>query len=390
MGPQSSQLVSEEAPQPQRAVRLLLDARKLGDGGIGVYIENLIHGLLEIGGVEIALLAKPGANLQFEMPEQVSWLFDRSPCYSLDELFLLGRRLELSSYDLFHTPHYMLPFGISIPSVVTVHDLIHIERPERFYYPWIARRLISSAVKRAHAVITVSNHTRQAVLASTAVSERKVSHIPNAIAPFMLDAPTALALPASMLGSGAFFLAIFSNIKPHKGLRDLLLAYRGFREQHLWRRITATCPNLVLAGFGAEQIATNPALSALIEEVGGITVLGAVSSKELSALYRKASALVVPSLLEGFCLPALEAQASGALVVCRPVGALQELVTERDIVAEDLSIEALQRALKLGLQRSLTTEITFDTKHLERYSRRAVARKVLDLYQTVLSAGGAR
>ena len=76
--------------------------------------------------------------------------------------------------------------------------------------------------------------------------------------------------------------------------------------------------------------------------------------------------------------------------MCRPVGALQELVTERDIVAEDLSIEALQRALKLGLQRSLTTEITFDTKHLERYSRRAVARKVLDLYQTVLSAGGAR
>jgi alpha-1,3-rhamnosyl/mannosyltransferase len=319
-------------------------------------------------------------------------VYDASPCYSLDELLLLGRRTDVSNFDLFHTPHYILPYGISIPSVVTVHDLIHIDYPERFFYPWVARSLIRSSVARAEAVLSVSRATQKAVIDLTHASEEKIQFIPNAIAPFLLQphAGSVLDLPSPIQGIGQYFLAVISNVKPHKAPGDLLRAFQAFRENQMWRGIAATAPTLVLVGYGCGDLTRSSTLANLAQETENVLVLGAVGSGELSALYSKAAAVVIPSLAEGFCLPALEAQARGTPVVCRPVDALKELVTERDVVAVDMSIGALAQAMKLGLERATVFGRAPFAKHLELYSPNRIAERVYSVYDRVVSSGGHR
>jgi glycosyltransferase involved in cell wall biosynthesis len=382
---QSSELASAAAG-PKPFARVLIDARKLGDGGIGVYVENLIRGLAEVGAVQLTALVRPGAGDRFDLPPSVALITENTPCYSLKELLVLGRRVDWSAFDIFHTPHYVLPYGVRVPSVVTVHDLIHIEEPEKFYYPAIAKALIRSAVSRADAVLAVSNATRSAVEQLTGAAAGKIRHVPNAIAPFLARSTSSLALPAALAGVGPFFLSVLSNCKPHKGVPELLDAFDRFKRSEQWRGAAAVCPNLVLAGYGAEEILANKAALAELQQRGDVIVVGAVADDQLAALYAKALALVVPSRLEGFCLPALEAQSVGTPVVCRPVGALKELVTERDVVAEDMSVEALAEAFGAGLRSGASFGRTPIRAHLEAYLPKRVAERVRAVYSEVLSA----
>jgi len=363
-------------------IRLLMDGRKIGDGGIGVYTENLITGLLEAGGVEVSVIVRNEGQIPPTLSRAVTWLQDEARPYSLDEMLRLPRRIQFSRFDIFHAPHYILPFGIRIPSVVTIHDLIHISHPEKFYYPWVASRLIRSAAKRADAVIAVSRHTQESVIKLTSVVPSKVVYIPNAFAPTFVDDAGS---PAVMSGEKPYLFTLMSNSKPHKGLKDLLLAYKLYRERGLWRSHLSSCPPLVLAGYGSaylEQALLDKECSELLQ---GVEILGVLSPRALRQRFTHATAVVIPSLVEGFCLPALEAQACGAPVVCRPVPALEELVTERDVVATDFSIEALARAIAGGVAQGAEGSRVVIEPHLARFSCRSIGEKMKGEYGRVLA-----
>lgn len=381
MEAKSSELVYAE-PSPERRIRLLLDGRKLRDGGIGVYTENLIVGLLAVGGVDITVLYRDERCLKAPYASQVSWIREVASSYSLDELLFLSGRIDFSQFDIFHTPHYMLPYRVPIPTVVTVHDLIHITHPEKFYYPWIARALIRSAVRRADSVLAVSRHTRASVLDLTGAPESKVTYLPNAIS----ERLSASEMGVPFHGDGhPYLFALFSNVKPHKGLKDLLLAYREFRDGRRWEGLSPQCPNLLLAGYGIEGLLNTSEGNALLEGLDGIRLAGALTDSELLGALQGALALVVPSLVEGFCLPAIEAQSVGTPVVCRPVPALRELVTEHDVVAESFSVGSLTAALERGMLAGLSSPRSVPRPHLELYSCRAIATQVRSEYERALA-----
>ncbi len=371
----------DDTVDPARAIRLLLDGRKLRDGGIGVYTENLITGLLELGGVAITVLYRDERCLQAHYAERVSWIFDTAPSYSLEEMLFMPSRIDFSPFDIFHTPHYMLPYRIPIPTVVTVHDLIHITHPERLYYPWIAQTLIRSAVRRADGVLTVSRHTRDGVVRLTGASYDKVRYVPNSISD-RLCASTARVDTHNE--PHPYLFALFSNTKPHKGLRDLIAAYHVFRADRGWEAYSQRCPTLLIAGYGIEQVMESREGVALLEGAEGVRIAGSLSDVALRATLQRAVALVVPSHVEGFCLPAIEAQAVGTPVICRPVPALQELVTERDTVAESFSIESLANALREGSRIGFTSSRDLPHAHLELYSGKHVAAQVKSEYERIL------
>lgn len=374
----SCQLSAPQGDQG-RPLRVLIDGRKIGDGGIGVYIENVISGLLEVGGFDLTIVAKPGVASYLTDVGGVSWIFDSSRPYSADELFFLPKRLGLNRFDIFHTPHYMLPFRISIPTVVTVHDLIHITHPERFYYPAVARLLIGSALRRARAIIAVSDATRRQLIQTFGVAEDRVALVPNAVARFAVRTAEQVS-PRNALGDG-YLLAVVSTPKPHKGVPDLLQAYQQFRSQGEWRAVVDSPPRLVIAGYGSTLYVDSHA------RVEGVEFAGAVPAELLGRLYRNASALVVASRAEGFCLPALEAQAVGTPVVCRPVPAIQEILSERDTIATDFSIEALAAAIALGFTKSARDPRVCNAQILERYSCKAVAHQLAAVYRRAIKSG---
>ncbi len=388
MAAQSSQL-AQEFPAVSTPPRVLIDGRKLGDGGIGVYISNLVEGLVALSDVSVTVLSRRERECILSCRNSVEWIFDDAKSYSLDEYLFMPRRVDFSRYDVFHAPHFSLPFRIPIPTVVTIHDLIHIKHPERFFYPWIAKPLISSAVARASSVIAVSRDTRDQLIAETRVAASKVRYIPNAI-PSFISVPELLTdEPEQVAPREAYFLAVISNLKPHKGVEDLVKAYRSFAERYQRTRRSAPLPTLKLVGFGAERIAREGFYKETRSGVMGVEIVGAVEARALRNLYQGATALVVPSTAEGFCLPALEAQSLGTPVVCRPVPAIEELLTEHDIVAEDLSVRALGMALYevAGRERGGRSSVA---AHLARFSLEEVATQTRAVYREVLAQGSSR
>ena len=381
---QNSNAVEKTDAQLFRPLRVLLDARKLGDGGIGVYIENMIKGLLWTKAVDLTLLVSPEASGQFDLPEGVSLLVDPSPKYSLDELFFLSRRIDFSAFDLFHVPHYTLPFGVSIPTVITIHDLIHLTHPEHFFYPLVARPYIRSALRRATRVITISRASYddlRLLAAQEADLISKVSIVPNSVdEELFVRGLVETSGERWRKSSGNYFLAVFSNSKPHKGLDDLLTAYAELRNESASASEPFLTQRLVLVGPGTSHL-LGKSLGGAMGGPDEVVVLGSVNRSELRRLYAYASALVVPSHAEGFSLPVLEAHAAGVPVIARPVPAVQELLTDYDVKCQDFSIASL----KAGLRQFLKTEhgnkgVPELSKLSQGYRIEDAARAVLQVY----------
>ncbi|MCO6431621.1 MAG: glycosyltransferase family 4 protein [Deltaproteobacteria bacterium] len=403
---QSVGAVRHEAPESEaaahgraRRLRLLLDARKLGDGGIGVYIENLIAGLIESGEVELTAIVKPAAART--LAAQVAVIEDSASSYSFDEMFRLARRIDFSNYDLFHEPHYTLPYGIPIPTVVTIHDLIHLQFPEKPFIPYLAGFLIRSALRRADTVVTVSRASQQK-LAEFARNKpaivSKISVVPNALDPYFLEGRSQGEAPHQRC-CGKYFLSILSNLKPHKGVADLLDAFRRVREKLETQAAQEKSGRqgkvfgdlkLVLLGEGTQSMVDREHLLDLASTVKGVKIVGRVSKEELRSWYRGAQALVVASREEGFCLPVLEAQAVGIPVISRPVAAVCDLLTSNDYRCEDFEVQSLADAMYSFLQNRPVPKLNEPNHaalsvHFTPYMRSNIARSILSVYRRTLS-----
>lgn len=268
----------------------MIDARKIEHGGIGVYTRNLIRGLLELNNlrlphfpsVELSLLGNSELLQHYDFFEQVSVLEENSKPYSVDELCFLGRRLarriEASAIDIAHFPHFVLPFRLPVPAVVTVHDLIHLQQPQRRYYPWIAKPLIRSTLRRAEKVLTVSQASRTALLqlfGDDALALRKLRLIPNAIDPYFLrrlddwrDGVSRPVLKHSFEQQSPYFFSLFSTLKPHKGLDDLLVSFAAVKRELSMKRLMTIHRARRDGAEGADTAPTTQALKLVIAGQG--------------------------------------------------------------------------------------------------------------------------
>ena len=147
--------------------------------------------------------------------------------------------------DLFHATHYVLPYGLPCPAVVTVHDLIHLARPEQL--PGVlarlyARLLLRRAARRARRLLTVSTATARDLERRLGVDPERIEVVPNGVDPVFFADPGAGVTAATLAAHGlrSPYLLFLGNPKPHKNLPRLLAAYA--------RLDPATSPPLVLAG----------------------------------------------------------------------------------------------------------------------------------------------
>jgi len=272
-------------------MRIGIDARKIADFGIGTYIRGLLQELArENGDTYVAFAPQRLAHL---IPAGVEHIAIDAPHYSIREIVILGRAADRAHLDLFHAPHYVVPFT-NVPFVVTIHDLIHLRNPNpiaRLY----ARQMIGRAVRRSRRVLTVSEAVKREIVSTFGCADDHVVVTPNGVgAPFSESGTAA---------EGRYFLYV-GNDKPHKNVDVLVDAFS---------RIDGA--SLVLTGAAFDRFKSRER----------VVVTGFVDDAELAALYRGAIALVMPSREEGFGLPALEAMASGCAMITSNAAALVEI-----------------------------------------------------------------
>jgi glycosyltransferase involved in cell wall biosynthesis len=295
-------------------MRVGIDARKLADFGIGTYIRGLLGGLLALdSGDEYVAFAPADAPL----PRGIEHVVVDAPHYSIRELLVVGRAADRARLDVFHAPHYVVPFT-RVPTVVTIHDLIHLHQPARNPLALLyARTMLRRAVRRARVVLTVTEAVKRQL-----ESELGATNV--------IVTPNGVALPMGGAGTPSFFLHV-GNDKPHKNVDAVVAAMSEVMDARL-----------VLVGGAFDRFHGRER----------IDVRGFIGEEELSSLYRNAIALVMPSLEEGFGLPALEAMAHGAAVITSRDAALMEVTGDAalHVDARDVRslVEAMQRVMRDG------------------------------------------
>ncbi|MBI3932142.1 MAG: glycosyltransferase family 4 protein [Acidobacteria bacterium] len=323
-------------------MKIAIDARKWRDYGIGTYVRNLVRHLARLDRETTYFLLCDRADEATlrDLAENFVPVVEDSAGYGIKEHWSIPHQLRRLKADLLHSPHYVLPWLCPIPSVVTVHDCIHLLFPQ--YLPnrmalHYARSMMGRAVRRSALVFTVSEASKRDILRFYPEADpERVLVVPNAIDDALLVDPgeEEMERVRERYQIRGRFVLYAGNIKPHKNLERLVAAF-GLLKQR------AGHEDLKLFIIG-DEVNRYGSLRRAVEAAGvrqDVRFFGFVPDRTLAALYRLAAAFAFPSLYEGFGLPPLEAMACGTPVVTSRISSLPEVVGDAALLVDPYSVE---------------------------------------------------
>ena len=294
-------------------------------------------------------------------------------------------------YDLIHD-NQSLSFGMlqlqdmGLPLVTTLHhpitsDLrIALNAARTRYERLLIRRWHSflnmqkKVVKQLHNIVTVSDCSRQDIAADFGIQPSGISLVHNGI-----DVQEFRPIPEISRRPRAL-MATASADAPLKGLRYLLKAYARLLEDY---------PDLELLlvskpqpGGKTERLVKSLGIADRVKFVSGIT------TEQMVRYYAEATIAVVPSVYEGFGLPAGEAMACGVPVISTDGGALPEVVGDAGVIVPAKSVSALVDAISQLLEdteQQARLAILGRERILKEFCWQVCADQMADYYHQVLT-----
>jgi glycosyltransferase involved in cell wall biosynthesis len=264
----------------------------------------------------------------------------------------MSRSVRGSEVDAFLFPSAYSYFPVlRVPTVVGVHDLIAETFPELTLPTRRARGLwrlkTAIAIRRARRLFTVSEASRDLLSESFGIERDRLAVVPEAPDPVFSPRPAkrvATELEGLGVDPAEGFILYAGGISPHKSIETLVDAY------DLLRRSREELPRLILVGELDDDpyLSAGGALKTRISALGleeHVVFPGFVPDETLACLYSGAIAVAIPSLAEGFGLPAVEAAACGAPTVLSDIPAHRETLGDAAMYFKPKDSPALARVL---------------------------------------------
>nr|WP_241732997.1 glycosyltransferase family 4 protein [Aeromicrobium phoceense] len=394
---------------------------KQHSGGQGVYVRNLSAGLADLGH-EVTIFSgqpypedlHPSVRLEkvpsldlyreddpFRTPrlrEFRDWIDVLEYLQMLTAAFpepltfsLRARRLDLSGFDVVHD-NQSLGFGLlSInrrqPFLATIHHPISRDRAldiaaaplrkqitTRRWYAFV--RMQAFVARRIRTILGVSSASAGDTVADFRLRPEQMTVVP-------LGVDTDLFSPSDERVPGRL-VVVASADSPLKGLSHFLdAAAKLSTDRDIDVQLVS---NLDPEGTAHHRIHRG-------DLAGTVTVHSGISDEELAALISSAQVMVVPSLYEGFSLPAVEAMSCGTPLVASAAGALPEVVGDAGVLVEPGDVEQLVtqigRLLDDPAERERLSSVA-RRRAIERFSWLAVARATTQAYEKVIGDHRAR
>jgi alpha-1,3-rhamnosyl/mannosyltransferase len=293
-------------------------------GGVEQYVKHLLDHLIKVD-EQITLflfLTKPHRDLFPDFLPRVKKVMIKA---SMIPSSLL-QNIDHYQLDLWFSPlHKSYISSINLPTVVTIHDVLHTSYPQfvegelkenNDYY----RRFAASFDR----VLTVSEFSKKAISKHLLIPENKIHSI-------HLDAPSNFRLlfnedyrlnVKKKYSLDEEYMIYPASFNPHKNHLNLLTAIALLRD-HYNKKI-----QLVLTGYASKD---NQAYQSVLQfikkfQLGHqVRILGYVPKEDMPYLYASSSFMVFPSLFEGFGIPIVEAMKTGCPIVCSDRGSIPEV-----------------------------------------------------------------
>jgi glycosyltransferase involved in cell wall biosynthesis len=269
--------------------------------------------------------------------------------------------------DVLWGPDTLLPRAVSVPTVVTVHDLAPLlfggSKPpsvERAF-----RSAMPRSVRGATRVVCVSQATAHDAERVWGVDPARVRVVGNGVDERFTpgDRAAAAGRVRELYGVEGPFVLHVGSLEPRKGLDVLIAAAAGAD----WRLVLAGTP-----AFEGDRILT-------AARAAGAAHLPGVGDDDLVSLYRAAEVVAVPSLYEGFGMVGLEAMACGTPVVAAaPAGALEEVLGGAAVLVHERRAEPWAAAIARARGRRAELEPRgLERAHAHRWPTVAAALRAL-------------
>jgi alpha-1,3-rhamnosyl/mannosyltransferase len=348
--------------------------------GTGRYVQELLRNT--VAGDDLHWTAyghDPSKPFRVPAPwHGTSDVFDfRGDRFQLWEQLGLPLHVRRQGIDLLHCAENTVPVWQPVPTIVTIHDTVlwTEDYPSRLEHHYM-HDVQGLAFSRCAAVITISESSRRDIAARWPRLADRLSVVPHGIADEFFD-PASAPLPAALqdaLGNAPYLLYM-GGPQPRKRFAWAL---------ELLGRTGRDDLQLVACGFSAGTGSPQQVPQALR---GRVHFAPFVDDQELVSLYKRALAVIYPTLYEGFGFPAVEAQAAGTPVLFSPVSSLVDLVGPLAWAVEPQDFAAWLAALQEVLSLSEAARAELRSKCLEwarQFSWRKSVEKHLALYRSVL------
>ena len=290
----------------------------------------------------------------------------------------------LKRFDLYHEPNY-LTLPTDIPKVVTVHDLSWIRFPDMHPVERVRAmdKYFKPALDSASLILTDSDFVQQELIDVFAVKPERMQTVRLGVE--ALFKPQTKETTLSVLGThglvhGQYLIAV-GTLEPRKNLQVALRAFMT-----LPAKLRQSFPLVIVGMKGWHTSELTKSLAPLIAS-GEVRQLGYLPREDLATVLAGATALVYPSIYEGFGLPPLEAMACGVPVIASNVSSIPEVVGDTGILIDPHDVEGLASAMKDLLEHpDLRDDLS--AKALKRsatFSWESCVDQTVDAYRAVLS-----
>jgi glycosyltransferase involved in cell wall biosynthesis len=294
-------------------------------------------------------------------------------------LYLAARQARL---DILHLTGFAGPLMYKGAAVATLMDMTQFLHPEtmKFKQALYWRWLFPLSLKRKQAIVTISDHSRQDASRLLGIPLEKITSIPLACSYefWQEKSPSQLDETARRLNLPEKYFLLVGAMEPRKNHSRVLEAYARFRKKN------RALPHLVFAGGHGWRYASTRRRLAELELTDHVHFIGTVSDGDLACLYRRAEALLYPSLYEGFGLPILEAMASGCPVITSNVSSMPEVAGEAALLVAPQDVGEIASAMEDILDPSIARRLREKGwSQARQFSWEKTAQQTLEIYRNL-------
>jgi glycosyltransferase involved in cell wall biosynthesis len=290
--------------------------------------------------------------------------------------FYLSRGVVLKwNPEIVHETYFSSTSVAKKNIVLTVYDMIHEIFPDLFGLSDRTSELKKKAVERATHIICISEQTKKDLISYFQVEDAKISVVHLGV-----DNPVVIPKNVPSVSARSDPYVLYVGLRNgYKNFDKFIAAFASSKELHKHFKI------ICFGGGGFTRAERDVLLKKGISE----NKISQISSNDqvLASLYHNASALVYPSLYEGFGLPPLEAMAYNCPVICSNASSIPEVVGDAAEMFDPHDVESIQSAIeRVVLDNSVRSDlITRGNERVKLFAWGRCAQKTLDAYRRVLS-----
>ena len=291
--------------------------------------------------------------------------------------------------DLLHCTSNTAPMLCSVPTLLTLHDIIYLEETKfrGNYYQYLGnlyrKWLVPFIAKKCRKIITVSNFEKTRIVERIKADKARVVVVPNGInANFKELGPTVIEQARKKYALPGNFILFFGNSAPKKNTRNTILGYLRYSQ-----RVEKPIPLVIAGAFKSYVARLLNSINVSSADRKNIVIINYIPFNDQPLIYNAADLFLYTSRRESFGMPILESMACGTPVITSNISSMPEIAGEAAVCVNPEDPSDISQAIYdlMSCENERKRLVSSGLKRAGKFSWQQTADQVLSIYHACLA-----